>query len=256
MRLKRLAHVFRDKKTSARIALILSVLSTIVGLFLAGINPLFLPLIQTLAIYPFYIFDIRHVWTKRAVNKVLLWALGATITMIVISYFMTDSISPLIIQGERYKLEMFSWIKTGVGPEGDINLFLYPKIKELAIFSLLTLVTLGFGGLFLGAILLNYMNYYVGCLLTYARPDVISVALAILMSWPIYAVIRVIGYVNLGVALTMLPESILFRHKLDKGKFYRRLKVAIVCISLDFILKATIANMIYRPVLYHVTRIP
>ncbi|HDD64474.1 MAG TPA: hypothetical protein ENF53_04890 [Thermoprotei archaeon] len=76
------------------------------------------------------------------------------------------------------------------------------------------------------------------------------------MSWPIYAVIRVIGYVNLGVALTMLPESILFRHKLDKGKFYRRLKVAIVCISLDFILKATIANMIYRPVLYHVTRIP
>ena len=187
---------------------------------------------------------------------------------------MPETASKIILNGEKYREEMFKWIETGQGPEGDPSLFMVPKIIEILVFSLLGILTLGFAALLLGAYLLNYMNYYVGVLLLHAKPGLTSFLTVALFSWPIYAIIRVIGYVCLGVSLTWFAYNLLFNYIMKKtmktklGPLYslteifvkkkktidvesvkNLLLIAFVMIVLDFILKATVANMVYQPIL-------
>ncbi len=98
------------------------------------------------------------------------------------------------------------------------------------------------------AILLNYMITYYGVLvyLAQGRFEVI------LLGWPIYAIIRVIGYILLGTYLSRLTMSIMekkLRETLAKNTMKKIIDIAITLIILDFILKATIANTVYQPIL-------
>gem|GEM_PF-670037 len=262
--------------------LLLSAALTLAGLALAHVHPILLPLLSTIAVYPQYLFYITTKRFKKAVTLILAWALLLTFIIILFSFYMPKTASKIILNGENYKKEMFEWIKTGQGPEGDPKLFIAPKIKEIVLFSLLAFITVGFAALLLGAYLLNYMNYYVGILLLHAKPGVASFATVAIFSWPIYAIIRVVGYVCLGVALTWFSYTFLSDTLLRKfmkaklgplysitEKFFRRrrklinvasvkniLLIAAVAIALDFLLKATVANLVYQPILYANTVIP
>ena len=100
----------------------------------------------------------------------------------------------------------------------------------------------------MGAILLNYMNLYYGTVIYMANVDLN----AILFGWPIYAIIRVIGYVFLGTYLSRLTMNIIERKPLNQlltGTARKLIIYALILILLNFILKATIANMIYQPLL-------
>ena len=257
-----------------------SALMTIVGIVLAYLHPILLPLLSTIAVYPLYLFYIMRRNIRKAVTLILAWALLLTFIVILFSYFVPDTASRLILNGEKYRVEMFDWIKTGEGPEGDPSLFMMPKIKEIVLFSLLAFATIGFAALLLGAYLLNYMNYYVGVLLLHAKPSIESFIMVALFSWPIYAIIRVVGYVCLGAVLTWFSYTLVSNLLLKKfmrsklGPFYslaekfvkiklidvspvkNELLVAIIAIILDFILKATVANMIYQPILNAHTILP
>ncbi|RLE65034.1 MAG: hypothetical protein DRJ38_04435 [Thermoprotei archaeon] len=253
---------------------LLSLVFTLAGIVLAHIHPIFLPLLSTIAVYPQYLFFVVTRKFKKAVALILAWALLLTLLIIVFSYYMPETAAGIILNGEKYRKEMFEWIKTGQGPEGDPNLFLVPKIIEIIMFSLLSVLTLGFAALLLGAYLLNYMNYYVGILLLHAKPELSCFLTVALFSWPIYAIIRVVGYVSLGVALTWFSYNLLFNYfikrtvKIKLGPLYSLtevfakkkrtidvtsvktlLLIAFTFIILDFILKATVANMIYQPIL-------
>ncbi len=120
--------------------------------------------------------------------------------MILATVYTEAGISGFVLRGEPYRREMYSWISTGRGAEGDPSLFILPKIREIAVFSVLSFVSAGFLGLFLGSFLLNYMNYYVGCLLLDVKPGYLWAP--VLFGWPIYAVLRVPGYVALGIVMS------------------------------------------------------
>jgi hypothetical protein len=161
-------------------------------------------------------------------------------------------VSGRIINGEAYVSEMFEWIRTGRGPEGDPSLFMIPKIKEIAIFTALSLASIGLLGLFLGAVLL--MNYYAGVLMLHAKPE--HLLGVVLLSWQIYALLRVVGYVLLGVALSRLSYIIIFQHRFTVEKDVKRLlSWSLVFIALDFLLKSTVANTFYQPLLQMFTNI-
>ena len=251
-----------------------SLILTLAGIALAHVHPIFLPLLSTIAVYPQYLFFVITKRFKKAVALILAWALLLTFVIIIFSYHMPETASKIILNGEKYREEMFKWIETGQGPEGDPSLFMVPKIIEILVFSLLGILTLGFAALLLGAYLLNYMNYYVGVLLLHAKPGLTSFLTVALFSWPIYAIIRVIGYVCLGVSLTWFAYNLLFNYIMKKtmktklGPLYslteifvkkkktidvesvkNLLLIAFVMIVLDFILKATVANMVYQPIL-------
>jgi hypothetical protein len=129
-----------------------------------------------------------------------------------------------------------------------------PKLREIAVFSAATFASAGFLGLLMGAILLNYMNYYVGNLLLAAKPGaLLQVAL---LSWQVYAVVRVVGYTLLGVALTRVALQLFRQRRLVvEGEVRRLLAWALALIALDFVLKATLANSAYQPLLKELTRV-
>ena len=123
-----------------------------------------------------------------------------------------------------------------------------PKIKEIIVFTVASLASMGLAGLFMGAILLNYMNIYYGTLVWMSNGSLV----AVLMGWPIYAIIRVVGYVFLGTVLSRTTYLLLkYRGRsLPVDRQYKMmLAIALILIVLDFVLKATIANAVYQPVL-------
>jgi len=229
------------------LSLATGVISTLVGLLLSNISKFAFPLVMTIAIYPIYYLDLRQGRSWEASKHVLLWALSSSITLILLTALLGEGIGELILHGTSYKQEMLDWIKTGKGPEGDPRLFIVPKLREIAIFSVLCLFSAGFLGLFLGSFLLNYMNYYVGCIIIHARPGKLWVPL--IFGWPIYAILRVVGYVNLGIVLSVPIFSKILKVEFDERQVKRQLYLAILTIALDFILKGTVANLVYQPLL-------
>lgn len=202
---------------------------------------------MTASIYPVYYADLRRGKSWQASKHVLLWALSSSITLILFTAMLGEGIGDLVLHGRSYRQEMFDWIRTGEGPEGDPRLFMLPKLREIAVFSILCLVSAGFLGLFLGSFLLNYMNYYVGCLIIHAEPGKFWIPL--IFGWPIYAILRVIGYVNLGVVLSIPVFSRFLKVRFDREQVKRQLCFSILLVALDFILKGTVANLVYQPIL-------
>jgi len=231
-----------------------SAVAFFIGLFAASANPLLLPLLQVLPLYPAYLSLVSRGQLRRAAVLVLLWALLMSLLMAWAAYTGGESIGGRVIMGESYRQEMFEWIRTGKGPEGDPSLFVVPKLREIAIFSAATFASAGFLGLLMGAILLNYMNYYVGNLLLTAKPGaLLQVAL---LSWQVYAIVRVVGYTLLGVALTRIALQLFKQRRLVVEEEVRKLLLwALVLIALDFALKAAVANSVYQPLLKELTRV-
>lgn len=223
------------------------------GLALSGLSRLALPLLPTIVLYPAYFLLVLKNRLKEAVMLVLGWALVLTLLMIWATISFGEELGHVVIRGPEYRDEMFHWILTGEGPEGDPRLFIAPKIREIAVFSLASFATLGFAGLLMGAILLNYMNYYVGALILHAAPG--SEVIVAILAWPIYAIIRVPGYVCLGVALSRLSLNLVRERRLKFGEVRRLIHIAALLIAMDFLLKGTIANALYQPLLKAHTRI-
>jgi hypothetical protein len=103
----------------------------------------------------------------------------------------------LFLRGEIYRREMFAYLTTGMGPEGDPRLFIPVHLTHAVVFCLLALATGGTLAMALGAVLMNYMAYYVGALGAASAHPWQAMALA----WAPWAVVRVASFVTLGVVL-------------------------------------------------------
>ncbi|QOJ79154.1 hypothetical protein IG193_01445 [Infirmifilum lucidum] len=234
--------------------LAVTVVAFYVGVLLARVNQLLLPLLLTLSVYPGFLRMVSSNRLSAALVLVYSWVLVSSLLMIN-SAFTGLVHGGLVAKGEEYVREMFEWIKTSRGAEGNPSLFFVPKVVEVVVFSLATLLTVGFAGLLMGAYLLDYMNFYVGVLLTYAKPGhFLEVAL---LSWQVYAILRVLGYVMLGTALTRVSWLLVKERRVVVEEGVKRLLVyALALIALDFILKGTVANALYQPLLKACTALP
>jgi hypothetical protein len=92
---------------------------------------------------------------------------------------------------------MFHWIRTGVGTEGSVRSFLPQHLIHLAVFVGLSLVTASALSILMGAVLMNYMSYYVASL---ARAGASPWAVA-LCGWQPWALCRVAAFCILGAVL-------------------------------------------------------
>lgn len=198
---------------------------------------LLLPIINALLIYPVYLLYITRKRYKTAVAMVIFWAVILSAFTILYTYQEPSVAKKIIIRGGTYTEEMWEWLETGKGIEGDITRFFPQHIIHLSLFIMLTLATGGFGGLVSGSILLNYMNYYVGCLaLTSTNPGVIS-----LIGWPIWAEIRVVGYIILSI---FFATPLIFKISNKRWKYNRfsnYLYSGLALIIADIILKYLLA---------------
>jgi hypothetical protein len=160
--------------------------------------PLLLPILNTLASFPFMVLALKRGDLRLAVARMLLWALTMGVAATLLSYARPEQTGALFLRGESYRTEMFEWVMTGRGAESTPSRFVPQQAGHAALFSGLALLTGGIAAMPMGAVLMNYMGHYVGTLAASSRRP----ALTILLAWHPWAVIRVMAFVVIGVVLS------------------------------------------------------
>jgi hypothetical protein len=209
-------------------------LSLLVGVLL---GKYLLPLVQALVAFPPFLFLVARQRWSRAFLAMVFWALLGSISVGFASYFWPAHMEEAILNGPEYQGEMFHWIETGVGPEGDIRQFLPQHLLHFGVFSLLTVLSAGLLGLVMGSVLVNYMSFYVGTLLLQAE----QFWAVLLMGWPPWAILRVLGFILAAVFMAALTFRYVSSVELDLKGAKWCMTTAVVLLGFDILLKWSLA---------------
>lgn len=96
----------------------------------------------------------------------------------------------------RYREAMLTWVQTGVGCEGTPACFIPQHLTHLALFTVATVSTGGLAGFAFGVVLFGWMGAYTGGLAQLSGSP-----LGLALGWHPWALLRVAGFLFLGVAL-------------------------------------------------------
>jgi hypothetical protein len=199
--------------------------------------PALVPFLNVVPALPFMMASLRRGRVAEAIWRMLVWAAALGICATTISYLDPADAGRLFLRGESYRREMFEFLLTGYGPEGNIRLFLPQHLAHAAVFCALAIATGALLALPLGAFLMNYMAYYVGALgAASAHPWK-----AMLLAWAPWAVVRIASFVTLGVVLAgpMLGRILGFEYRL-RGQV-RWIALAAAGLVVDVALKWALA---------------
>jgi hypothetical protein len=179
-----------------------TIVSYPIGLWLR--QPWLLPLLNALPGYLVLVHRLRKGERGGAVRAMLWWAVTMVLLGTILFVWWPAPLAPVVAHGPEYQSEMFRWIRTGQGAEGNPRLFLPHNLLHIAVFVALGLATAGAGAIVMGAFLMNYMSYYVAAL---ARAGVPSWGVTVL-GWQPWTIARIAAFCTLGV---ILAEPLLFR---------------------------------------------
>ena len=210
-------------------------LSYIVGI-LIGV-PALIPVLNALPALPFMIAALRRGNVPDAIGRMLIWAASMAVYATTASYLAPAEMANLFAHGDAYRREMFLFIVTGRGAEGDITVFLPQHVAHAAIFCGLAMATGSILAMPLGAMLMNYMSYYVGSLGAASLQPLKAMALA----WVPWALIRIASFVVLGVVLGGPVLGRLFGFEYHLRDQRRWIALAVVGLAVDAMLKWALA---------------
>jgi len=197
-----------------------------------------LPALITLPAYLVMARRLRAGERAAAVRAVLAWAATMAVAGTLTFSLWPSDPGSVILNGPAYREEMFGWIATGQGAEGSPRLFLPQHLLHLAGFVALSLASASALSILMGAVLTNYMDYYVASL---ARAGVEPLWVA-LLGWQPWAICRVVAFCILGV---VLAEPLLARlgraPRPSLGALRPWLLAAAGGILADWVLKAALA---------------
>jgi len=162
--------------------------------------PWLLPVLNAAPAYAAMVTLLRRGELRRAVVVMLVWAAALAVVGTVTFAGWPEPPGPLILHGPDYRDEMFAWIRTGAGSEGSPRLFVPQHALHLAAFVVLSLVTASALSITMGAVLMNYMDFYVASLARAGTP----LWAVVLMGWQPWALARVAAFSMLGVVLAPL----------------------------------------------------
>jgi hypothetical protein len=197
-----------------------------------------LPLLNTAPAYALMAACLRAGDRRGALRVTLVWALALAVCGTTTFAFWPSDPGPLVLHGPEYRDEMFHWIRTGQGSEGDVRLFLPQHVLHLAAFLVLSLLTASLVSITMGAVLMNYMAYYVASLDRAGAPT----WAVVLLGWQPWAIARVAAFCAFG---TVLAEPLLARALGYARPGWRAWRTVIVAASAgilaDWVLKTALA---------------
>jgi hypothetical protein len=199
--------------------------------------PAAVPVLNTIASFPFMVAALRRGDLRLAVGRMLLWALAMGVMATLLSYARPTRTDTLFLRGEAYRTEMIAWVMTGRGAESTPSAFIPQQIGHAALFSTLALATGGALAMPMGAALMNYMGHYVGTLARIGRHP----AVLLLLGWHPWAVIRIVSFVVIGVVLSAPLLSRVFAFRIDWTVGRRLLAWATAGLVADVVLKTLLA---------------
>lgn len=156
-------------------------------------------LILVLAALPWVRFRQLVVQSRRRVAALLVagWFLALAMALAFLESRFPGTCGRLFPGAQAYAEGMLEWVRTGSGCEGTPSCFLPQHLMHLALFLGLTWATGGFGGMAMATVLFGWMGAYTGKLAVLAESPWAFVA-----GWHPWAVLRVVGFVLLGVAFS------------------------------------------------------
>jgi hypothetical protein len=206
-----------------------------------------LPILNTATAFALMAGALRRGQRAQAVRQMLAWA-----ALLAVCGTLTFAVWPsppdtLVLNGPAYREEMFRWIRTGEGREATLAGFLPEHLLHLGLFVVASLATASAASMTMGAVLMNYMSFYVASLFRAGVPASAVVALG----WQPWVVSRVAAFTIFGVVLAEPALARLLRYRYSGLSAARRwLYAAAGLILLDWVLKASLAP-IWRRLLGH-----
>jgi len=206
-----------------------------------ALEPLYLlPLLNALPAWWLMARRLRSGDLNGAVSLMLIFPVALAVfgTLSLALWPTADGLIPGVFNGREYRDEMFLWIRTGVGSEGDWRLFLPMHITHLVVFVALSLMSGSLLSIVGGAVLTNYMDGYVASIHRAGAP----LWTTVLFGWQPWAICRVAAFCILGVVLSEPLLSRWFQYParpwLEKRPW---VLTAAGLILADWILKAALA---------------
>jgi hypothetical protein len=172
-----------------------TVLSYPVGLAIG--LPWLLPILNATPAYVAMVVLLRRGQQRRAVLTMLAWAAALAVAGTITFVLWPRPPDALVLNGPAYRDEMFDWIRTGTGREGSPRQFIPQHALHLAGFVVLSLATASALSVAMGAVLMNYMDFYVASLARAGAPT----WAVLLLGWQPWAIARVAAFSVLGVVL-------------------------------------------------------
>ena len=196
-----------------------------------------MPILNIVPAFPFMVASLRRGQVAEAIWRMLVWAAALGVCATTISYLGTAEAGRLFLRGDSYRREMFEFLLTGYGPEGNVRVFLPQHLAHAAVFCVLALATGSLLALALGAFLMNYMAYYVGALAAASTHP----WKAMLLAWVPWAIVRIASFVTLGVILAgpLLGRILRFEYHLRDQR--RWIALAAAGLVADVVLKWALA---------------
>lgn len=155
-----------------------------------------MPLAQGLAGWTAFAYAWRWGSPAMAAATVGAWAIATTLVSLYFFVPNAGAVDLRVLRARPYRESMLAWLRTGSGPESAPLATARQHLHETLVYTACALVTANLASLVLGAALLNYMNAWVATLLRAARRP----AVAALLGWNVWSVVRVGAYVALGAA--------------------------------------------------------
>ena len=199
--------------------------------------PALVPFFNVIPAFPFMVASLRRGRVGETIWRMLVWAAALAVCATVLSYLDTATAGRLFLRGETYRREMFEYLATGRGAEGDPRQFIPVHLSHAAVFCVLAIVTGASLAMPLGAALMNYMAYYAGALgAGSAQPWN-----AMFLAWAPWALIRIAAFVTLGVVLggPLLARVLRFEYRLHAHR--RWIALAGAGLVADILLKWALA---------------
>lgn len=208
------------------------------GLLPRILPPAVVPALQAIPAWFVLFHALRRGNPWRATGLMLVWSIAVSVVVIGITRLDPPAAAAGILRGAEYRDEMFAWIRTGVGAESDPALFVPQHLRHYSLTMAASFATCGLAGLGFGAVLLNYMNFYVGALVDQARDPV----MASLIGWPVWSMLRVAGFVIGAIAAAHLLHGRVLRRGPWDGRVARGMFLASAgLVVADMLVKAWLA---------------
>jgi len=197
-----------------------------------------LPLLNTAPAYVLMVILLRHGKRREAVIAMVVWAASLAVFGTASFALWGEDPGRLVLHGPEYREEMFQWIRTGSGREGSLRAFLPQHLSHVGVFVAASLATGSALSMLMGAVLMNYMAFYVASLARHGVPT----TTVILLGWQPYALCRIASFCILGVVLAepLLSRMLPYPYSGLLGS-RRYLWLAATGIGLDWVMKAMLA---------------
>lgn len=203
-------------------------------------SPWLLPVLNAAPAYIAMVWLLVRGRRQDAVVVMLVWAATLAVAGTITFAVWPESPERLVLNGPAYRDEMFQWIRTGVGRESSPLQFIPQHALHLAAFVVLSLATASAVSITMGAVLMNYMDFYVASLARAGTPP----WAALMFGWQPWAICRVAAFSILGV---VLAEPLLSRMRSYGYKGWRSARgwilLAAGLLVADLVLKAALAPL-------------